>query len=169
MLASEKIIKLQKKKEAEFDPTLLQKRFVNTIKDGPENSAQITKGRNTPSLLPTGSSKRRRLEGSSHQLRETAELMVAGMKDSIGALAEGLRQSAEAVVGDRDLIGRIEVLEKSNNVTHDALERSSKAIGDLSARLTRMEAGVKTLLEFLTKKMDDVDNHSSPPLSRQAQ
>lgn len=169
MFASEKITKLQKKIEAEFDPTILQKRLVNTIKDGTENSAQITKGRNTPSLFPTGSSKRRRLEGSSHQLRETAELMVAGMKDSIGALAEGLRQSAEAVVGDRDLIGRIEVLEKSNSVTHDALERSSKAIGDLSARLTRMEAGVKTLLEFLTKKMDDVDNHSSPPLSRQAQ
>lgn len=162
MSASEKITKLQKKKEAEFDPTLLQKRLVNTIEDGPENPAQITKGRNTPSLFPTGSSKRRRLEGSSHQLRETAELMVAGMKDSIG-------QSAEAVVGDRDLIGRIEVLEKSNSVTHDALERSSKAIGDLSARLTRMEAGVKTLLEFLTKKMDDVDNHSSPSLSRQAQ
>lgn len=94
---------------------------------------------------------------------------MAGIKDSIGALAEGLRQSAEAVVGDRDLIGRIEVLVKSNSVTHDALERSSKAIGDLSARLTRMEAGVKTLPEFLTKKMDDVDNHSSPPLSRQAQ
>lgn len=175
MFASEKITKLQKEREAEFDPTLLQKRLVNTIEDEPlptaglENSAKTPKGRNTPSVFPNGSLKRRRLEDSSHQLRVTAELMVAGMKDSIGALAEGLRQSAEAVVGDRELIGRIEVLEKSNSDTHNALEGNSKAIGDFSARLTRVEAGVKTLLEFLTKKMDDVDNHSSPPPSRQAQ
>ncbi|MCJ1348179.1 hypothetical protein MMC31_006410 [Peltigera leucophlebia] len=175
LFASEKITKFQKEKEASFDPALLQKRLVNTIEDEPlptaglENPAQIFKGRNTPSVFPNGPLKRRRLEDSSHQLRETAELMVAGMKDSIGALTEGLRQSAEAVVGDRGFIGRIEVLEKSNGDTHDALERSTKAVGDLSARLTHMEAGLKTLLEFLTKKMDDVDNHSSPPPSRQAQ
>lgn len=175
IFASKKIIKLQNEKAAEFDPTLLQKRLVNTIEDEPlptaglENTAETPEVRNTPSVFPNGSLKRRRQEDSSHQLRVTAELMVAGMKDSIGALTEGLRQSADAVVGDRELVGRIEVLEQSNSYTHNALERNSKAIGDFSARLTRMEAGVKTLLEFLTKKMDDVDDHNSPPPSRRAQ
>lgn len=91
------------------------------------------------------------------------------MRDSIGALTEGLRQSAEAVVGDRELFGRIEVLEKSNSDIHDARERNSKATDDLSARLIRVEEGVKTLLEFLTKKIDSVDNRSSPSRSRHAQ
>lgn len=175
MFASEKITKLQKENEVEFDPALLQKRLVSKIGDEPipttglENPVQMSKGRNTPSVFHNGSLKRRRLEDSSYQLRETAELMVAGMKDSIGALAEGLRQSAEAVVGDREMMDRIEDLEKSSSDTHAAVERNSKAIGDLSARLTVVEAGVKTFLEFLTKKMDDVDNNSSPTPARQAQ
>lgn len=172
MFASEKIIKSQKDKETKADATLLQKRLIGTVEDEPlqtaglENPVQISKGRSSPSAFHNSSLKRRKLEDSSHQLRETAELMVAGMRDSIGALTEGLRQSAEVVVDDRDLTGRIEVLEKRNSAVHDAITRNSKVIGDLSARLTRVEEGVKTLLEFLTKKIDNVDNHSCPSLSQ---
>lgn len=175
MFASEKITKSQKDKETKSDPTLLQKRLIDTVEDEPlqtaglENPARIPKGRSSPAVFPNRSLKRRKLEDSSHRLRETAELMVAGMRDSIGALTEGLRQSAEAVVGDRELIGRIEVLEKSNSAVHDAIERNSKTIGESSARLARVEEGVQTLLEFLTKKIDHVDNHSCPSRSRQAQ
>lgn len=80
------------------------------------------------------------------------------MRDSIAALTEGLRQYAEAIaVGDREPTARIEVLIKSKSDIHDAIERNSKAIDDLSARLTGVEEGFKTLLEFLTKKSDDVD------------
>lgn len=165
MFASEKITGSQKGIETNSDPKLLQKRLIDTIEDerlqtaGLENPAQISKGRSTPSVFPISSLKRRKLEeDSSHQLRETADLMVAGMRDSIGALTQGLRQSAEAVVvGDRESTGRIEALEKRNSDIHDAIERNSKAIDDLSTRLTGVEEGVKTLLEFLTKKSDDVD------------
>lgn len=165
VFASEKITRSQKGIETNSDPTLLQKSLIDIIEDerlqtaGLENPARMSKGRSTPSVFPISSLKRRKLEGNStHQLRETAELMVAGMKDSIGALTQGLRQSAEAVVvGDRESIGRIEVLEKSNSDIHEAIERNSKAIDDLSARLTGVEEGVKTLLEFFTKKSDDVD------------
>lgn len=165
MFAAEKITRSQKDIETNPDPTLLQKRLIDTVEDerlqsvGLENPARIHKGRSTPSVFPISSLKRRKLEEDpSHQLRETAELMVAGVRESVGALAEGLRQSAEAVVvGNREPIGRIEALEKSNSDIHDAIERNNKAIDDLSARLTRVEEGVKTLLEFLTKKSDDVD------------
>lgn len=172
MFASEKIIKSQKDKETKPDPTLLQKRLIGTVEDEPletaglENPVQTSKGRSSPSAFPNSSLKRRKLEDSSQQLRETAELMVAGMRDSIGALTEGLRQSAEVVVDDRDLTGRIEVLEKRDSAVHDAIKRNSKVISDLNARLTRVEEGVKTLLEFLTKKIDNVDNHSCPSLSQ---
>lgn len=174
MFASEKITRSQKDIETNSDPTLLQTRLIDTVENKPlqtaglENPARISKGRRAPSVFPISSLKRRKLEDPSHQLRETAELMVAGMRDSIVTLTEGLRQSAEDVVSDRELIGRIEVLEKSNSDIHDAIERNSKAIYDLSALLTRVEEGVKPLLEFLTKKRDDVDNHSSPPRSHQA-
>lgn len=165
MFTSEKITRSQKDIETNSDPTVLQKRLIDSVEDerlqsaGLENPARISKGRSTPSVFPISSLKRRKLEDdSSHQLRETAELMVAGMRDSIAALTEGLRQSVEVVaVGDGGPTGRIEVLEKSNSDIHEAIERNSKAIDDLSARLTGVEEGVKTLLGFLTKKSDDVD------------
>lgn len=133
MFAAEKITRSQKDIETNPDPTLLQKRLIDTVEDerlqsvGLENPARIHKGRSTPSVFPISSLKRRKLEEDpSHQLRETAELMVAGVRESVGALAEGLRQSAEAVVvGDREPIGRIEALEKSNSDIHDAIERNN--------------------------------------------
>ncbi len=164
IFVTEKLAKLRKDREEEFDPLLLHRRLVNTIEDEPmagvDSATEMPTGRSTPSLSLNGSSKRRRLDEDSYQFRETAELMVSGMKDSMGVLAEGLRQSVVAVKCDSDLVGRIQALERSTCDTNNALERNNQVISDLDARLIRVEEGVKTLLELLTKKKDDIDDHN---------
>lgn len=68
MFAAEKITRSQKDIETNPDPTLLQKRLIDTVEDerlqsvGLENPARIHKGRSTPSVFPINSLKRRKLE-----------------------------------------------------------------------------------------------------------